>query len=399
MSILDWLIASLVVLLAVRGFFAGFISSAFSLLGLGLGAYLGLRLAVSLLRAETDLAAYAPFVLLASAVVFAALGRLLAGAVGGRIGASVRRVPGIGTLDGAGGAVLGATVGLFFAWVVGVFALQGPLPQPVREPVKRSEVLSAMNERLPSGFLLDAVASLDPMPRIEGPRPEVADPELPGQNGVEDAARSVVQVVATGGSGYGYGSSGSGWVAASELVVTNAHVVAGSDRVAVRQEGAWRGYEAEVLTVDRSNDVAVLGVDGLDLPALPSAAPEPGEPVAILGYPYGGPLDTEPGRVGGTSQAISGDAYGNGPVSRHVTSIRGEANPGNSGGPAVNREGEVVGTVFASAEYGDVAYAIPPSVVAEQLDVAQSRVASASATSQENVYTGNPVTRAREAGS
>jgi len=77
---------------------------------------------------------------------------------------------------------------------------------------------------------------------------------------------------------------------------------------------------------------------------------------------------------------ITGDAYGNGPVSRYVTNIRGEAYPGNSGGPAVNREGEVVGTVFASAQYGDVAYAMPPSMVAEQLDVAQSRVASASAT-------------------
>jgi S1-C subfamily serine protease len=393
-SLLDWLIIALVLLLAVRGFSAGFVSGAFSLAGLGLGAYLGSRLAVSLLRAETDLAAYAPFILLAGALLFAVLGRLLAGAVGGRIGASVRRVPGLGTLDGAGGAVLGAAVGLLFAWVVGTFALQGPLPQSVRGPVERSEVLSAMNERLPPNFLLDAVASLDPMPRIEGPRPEVAEPAVPDRGGVEDAAQSVVQVVATGGSGYGYGSGGSGWVAAPDLVVTNAHVVAGSDRVAVRQEGAWRGYEAEVVSVDPGNDVAVLAVDGLGLTALPSAAPEPGEPVAILGYPYGGPLDAEPGRVGGTSQAITGDAYGNGPVSRYVTSIRGEANPGNSGGPAVNREGEVVGTVFASAGYGNVAYAIPPSVVAEQLDVAESRVASGP--SQENASTTNPVTRARE---
>ena len=389
MSVLDWLIAALVVLLAVRGYFAGFISGAFSLLGLGLGAYLGSRLAVSLLRAETDFAAYAPFVLLAGALVFAALGRLLAGAVGGRIGASVRRVPGLGTLDGAGGAVLGAMVGLLFAWVVGTFALQGPLPHSVRGPVERSEVLSAMNERLPSGFLLDAVASLDTMPQIEGPRPGVAEPALSDRGGVEDAAQSVVQVVATGGSGYGYGSGGSGWVAAPDLVVTNAPVVAGSDH-----GGVWRGYEAEVVSVDPGNDVAVLAVDGLGLTALPSAAPEPGEPVAILGYPYGGPLDAEPGRVGGTSRAITGDAYGNGPVSRYVTSIRGEANPGNSGGPAVNREGEVVGTVFASAGYGDVAYAIPPSVVAEQLDAAESRVASG--TSQENASTTNPVTRARE---
>ncbi len=203
MSLLDWLIVALVLLLAVRGFSAGFVSGAFSLVGLGLGAYLGSRLALFLLRAETDLAAYAPFVLLAGALVFAALGRLLAGAVGGKIGTSVRRVPGLGTLDGAGGAVLGAMVGLLFAWVVGAFALQGPLPQSVRGPVERSEVLSAMNERLPSGFLLDAVASLDRMPRIEGPRPGVAEPALPDRGGVEDAAQSVVQVMATGGSGYG----------------------------------------------------------------------------------------------------------------------------------------------------------------------------------------------------
>jgi S1-C subfamily serine protease len=239
-----------------------------------------------------------------------------------------------------------------------------------------------VDERLPSGLVLDTIASLDSIPQIEGPRPQVAEPELPdsgkdiGGQGVEDATQSVVQVVATDGSGYGSGSSGSGWVAAPETVITNAHVIAESGQVTVRQEGAWQGYEAKVLTVDQTNDVAVLEVDGLDLPVLPVAEPESGESVAIVGYPYGGPLDAEPGRIGGTSQAITRDAYGNGPVNRYITSIRGEANPGNSGGPAVNGEGEVVGTVFASAGYGDIAYAIPPSVVSEQLEIAQAQVAS-----------------------
>jgi S1-C subfamily serine protease len=390
-SLLDWLIVALVLLFTVRGFSAGFVSGAFTLVGLGLGAYLGSRLAISLLRTETDLVGYAPFVLLAGTLIFAALGSLLAGAVGGRIGASVRCVPGIGTLDGAGGAVLGAAVGVLFVWIAGTFALQGPLPQYVRQPAERSEILSALNERLPSGSLLEVVTSLDPMPRIEGQRPEVAQPAPPDRGGVEDAAQSVVQVVVIGGSGYG--SAGSGWVAAPNLVVTNAHVVAGSNRVVVRPEGAWRGHEAEVVSVDPGNDVAVLAVDGLGLPALPSAEPEPGEPVAILGYPYGGPLDAEAGRVEGTSSVVSRDAYGGGPVSRYVTTISAEADPGNSGGPAVNREGQVVGTVFASAGYGDVAYSIPPSVVAEQLHAAESRIASASGTSQGNM---NPVARSRE---
>ncbi|MGB3682288.1 MAG: CvpA family protein [Rubrobacteraceae bacterium] len=385
MSLLDWLIVALVGLLAIRGFSAGFISGAFSLAGLGVGAYLGSRLAEYLVQTEAGFAAYSSFVLLLSALFFAGIGRALAGAIGGRIGASARRVPGAGALDGVGGAVLGAAVGLIFVWVAGVFALQGPLPQSVRGSVEGSGILLAMNDRLPTSYLLDTVASLDLMPQIEGPRPEVAAPALPegagnaGGAGAEESGRSVVQIVATGGSGSGSsgsGSSGSGWVAAPELVVTNAHVVAGNERVAIRQDGAWRGYEAEVVAVDERNDVAVLQVDGLDLPVLPTAKPEPGEPVAILGYPYGGPLDAEPGRIGGTSQAITRGATGNGPVNRYITSIRGEANPGNSGGPAVNGQGEVVGTVFASAGHGDVAYAIPPSVVSEQLELAQSRVAS-----------------------
>lgn len=384
MTLLDWILVGLIALLALRGFYTGFISGVLSLAGLALGAYLGSRLALYLVQAEPNFAAYTPFVLLAGALVFAVLGQLLAGSIGGRIGASLRRIPVVGTLDGMGGAILGAAVGLLFVWVLGTFALQSPLPQSLREPVERSEVLAAVDERLPSGLVLDTIASLDSIPQIEGPRPQVAEPELPdsgkdiGGQGVEDATQSVVQVVATDGSGYGSGSSGSGWVAAPETVITNAHVIAESAQVAVRQEGAWQGYETKVLTVDQTNDVAVLEVDGLDLPVLPVAEPESGESVAIVGYPYGGPLDAEPGRIGGTSQAITRDAYGNGPVNRYITSIRGEANPGNSGGPAVNGEGEVVGTVFASAGYGDIAYAIPPSVVSEQLEVAQAQVASTS---------------------
>ncbi len=382
MTLLDWILVGLIVLLALRGFYTGFISGVLSLAGLALGAYLGSRLALYLVQAEPNFVTYTPFVLLAGALVFAVLGQLLAGSIGGRIGASLRRIPVVGTLDGMGGAILGAAVGLLFVWVLGTFALQSPLPQSLREPVERSEVLAAMDERLPSGLVLDTIASLDSIPQIEGPRPRVAEPELPdsgkdiGGQGVEDATQSVVQVVATDGSGYGSGSSGSGWVAAPETVITNAHVIAESGQVTVRQEGAWQGYEAKVLTVDQTNDVAVLEVDGLDLPVLPVAEPESGESVAIVGYPYGGPLDAEPGRIGGTSQAITRDAYGNGPVNRYITSIRGEANPGNSGGPAVNGEGEVVGTVFASAGYGDIAYAIPPSVVSERLKVAQGQVAS-----------------------
>ena len=70
--------------------------------------------------------------------------------------------------------------------------------------------------------------------------------------------------------------------------------------------------------------------------------------VAIVGYPENGPLDAVPGRIGSTSTVISEDAYGEGPVSRTVTSLSGEVRHGNSGGPAVNAAGAVETTVFAA---------------------------------------------------
>lgn len=376
-SLLDWILVALVVLLAVRGFSSGFVAGAFSLAGLGIGAYLGGRLATYLVQAEAEFAAYGPLVLLLSALLFAGIGRAIAGAIGDKIGSSIRRVPVLGTLDGAFGAVLGAAVGLLFVWVLGIFTLQTPLPAQLQGPVERSEVLGEVNERLPSGLLLDTIARLDPLPRIEGPAPQVDEPEAPSPAGVEAAAPSVVRVVGASGSGYGSGSSGSGWVAAPGLVVTNAHVIEGNDYLAVQQEGAWRRYEAEAVSVDGRNDVAVLAVDGLDLPALPLAEPAAGEPVAILGYPHGGPLDVGAARIGGTSQILSRDAYGDGPVSREVTAIRGEANPGNSGGPVVNGNGEVVATVFgAGSGYAEVAYAIPSWIIQQQLDTVQGGVAA-----------------------
>ena len=131
---------------------------------------------------------------------------------------------------------------------------------------------------------------------------------------------------------------------------------------------------AEIVLSDERNDVAVLRVEGLDLPALPLAAPIPGEAVAILGYPQNGPFDARAGRVGTTQRVLSGDAYGRGPVERLVTSIRGVVRRGNSGGPVVNSGGEVVATVFAGRVGTEgVAYGVPASVVEGAVGEARER--------------------------
>ena len=73
-----------------------------------------------------------------------------------------------------------------------------------------------------------------------------------------------------------------------------------------------------------------------------------GTPGAILGYPENGPFDVQPGRIGRTQNVITQNAYGQGPVSRLLTPLRGLVRPGNSGGPLVNADGQVLTTVFAA---------------------------------------------------
>jgi len=98
--------------------------------------------------------------------------------------------------------------------------------------------------------------------------------------------------------------------------------------------------------------------------------------VAIAGYPGNGPLTATPGRIGGTATVISEDAYGNGPVTRRITSFRGRVRHGNSGGPLLDGAGRVAGTVFASRTGTNAGYAVPPELVRSALGRVRGRVST-----------------------
>jgi S1-C subfamily serine protease len=231
---------------------------------------------------------------------------------------------------------------------------------------------------MPSGLLRRAVAELNSLPQIQGPEPEVARPNerIAGDPEVLAASSRTVRVSSIA---CGYGVEGSGWVAAPDLVVTNAHVVAGEAVTRVQPGGTGPPRRAEVVLFDDKNDVAILRVDGLGLDPMPLAAPQFGEVAAVLGFPKNrplenGPLDVKPARTGATQRVISADAYNRGPVARTVTSFRVYVRPGNSGGPVVNTDGEVVATVFASrANSKNSGYGIPSQIVQRRLTAAARR--------------------------
>jgi S1-C subfamily serine protease len=374
----DWLIVAFTVLLAMYGYAQGFIVGGLSLLGFAIGAFLGTRLAPLILPGGSH-SQYAP--------LFGLLGALLAGAVLASglegVGARARgflRIPGLRTVDGLLGAALTASVALGIAWIVGAIAFQSPNSLVLKRDIQSSAILKGLNELLPpSGPILHALARIDPLPSVRGPAADVSPPP-PGiarAPAVKGAGGSVVKVL---GTACGLGIEGTGWVAGPHLVVTNAHVVAGESDTTVQIDGTPPGLDADVIGFDSHDDVAVLRVPGLQASALRMAVnPQAGTPAAILGYPLDGRFDVEPGRIGQTETVSTEDAYGNGPVLRSITALRGRVRPGNSGGPMVDPTGHVVATVFAAitgSPTGEGGFAVPNALVSKQLAAARHQIHS-----------------------
>ncbi len=372
MTLVDWIAVVLVVLLALAGFRKGLLAGALSLAGVVVGAILGARLAPLLLSGGSR-SPYTPLVALAGAAVLA----ILLEGVGSLVGAMLReglRLPSLRTIDSLGGLVLGAATGLAVVWVMGAVALLLPGQTDLRHRVQNSEILRRLNDLVPPSGLLHALARVDPFPTIEGPLAPVAPPNrgILRQPGVRRAAPSVVRVF---GTACGLGVAGTGWVAKPRLVVTAAHVVAGQHSTTIELRGGKR-FSARAVAFDSKNDVAVLRVGGLHAPPLNVADPQPGTPVAILGYPDNGPFTAAPGRIGRTTALLTNDAYGRGPVLRTITSLRGHVLHGNSGGPAVDSAGSVETTVFGARVGSSGGYGVSAGPVRRALSIARAPVST-----------------------
>jgi hypothetical protein len=366
MTAIDWIIVGFTLLMALWGWFQGLIVSALSLAGFATGAFAGSRIA-PLLLSQGSKSPYAPLFGLIGALFLGGLVAVVLEELGATIRRRLRIAP-LALVDGAGGAVLLAALALGLAWIGGAVALQTPGARQFRKDIQRSLILRRLNDVLPpSGPLLNALSRVDPFPHIRGPGVNVPAPTK-GIVADRDVKRAHAGVVKVLGTACGLAIEGSGWVAAPGLVVTNAHVVAGEDDTTVQTDGGPE-LDAHAVVFNPHNDIAMLRVDGLDAPALRQfSGAKVGGAVAILGYPQNGPYRAEPGRLGPTQTVITQDAYGAGPVKRRLTALRGTIRSGNSGGPAVDGAGRVVGTVFAGTRSKPRGgFAVPPEVVSAQL--------------------------------
>lgn len=170
---------------------------------------------------------------------------------------------------------------------------------------------------------------------------------------------------------------GTGFIAdSSGIIVTNQHVVSNStaDYKVITSEG--KEYEVKEILVDSVNDIAVLKVDGKDLPALKfgnSDSLVAGQLVIAIGTPlgdYAGSVTT--GVISGLNRSVSTtDDFWGTTTKEYYDVIQTDAaiNPGNSGGPLINSSGEVIGVNFATTAGADnISFALPINVVKSRVE-------------------------------
>lgn len=187
----------------------------------------------------------------------------------------------------------------------------------------------------------------------------------PGEGGMEEFFRRFAPPGAVPGNPFERPprermANGSGFIVSADgLVLTNAHVVDEADEVVVRLSDR-REFTAKVLGADERTDVAVLKIDGTDLPHVRIGDPDSlraGEWVMAIGSPFGFDRTVTVGVVSATDRSM--------PNGQIVPFIQSDVavNPGNSGGPLFNARGEVIGInsqIFSrTGGYQGLSFAIP----------------------------------------
>lgn len=378
-QLLDIALFALAAAAAISGWVNGAAVSGFALLGVGIGATSGLLVAPHLVR-ELD----SPVGRLTAGLAVVAIMVVIGQIAGVTIGRAARRyITGVGArlVDSTVGAVFQAAAVLLVAWLVAipVAAQEGA---GMAGTVRGSTVLAKIDQiapdqlhRIPAAFTTvlgdtgfpDVLGPFGSTPMQEVPPP---DPVLAG-SGVVSAVRPSVLKILGKAESCSRALEGSGFVVAPGLVMTNAHVVAGTG--SVRVETADGSLDAQVVTYDPGVDIAVLRVPGLDARPLQfsDVKARTGDDAIVVGFPGNGPYRPDAARVRERVTLRGPDIYREKTVEREVYILRGAVREGNSGGPLITPEGKVVGVVFGAAmDTTDTGYALTVEQVLPQLEAA-----------------------------
>jgi S1-C subfamily serine protease len=389
--IVDLVLIVVMIAYAISGFRQGLVVGLLSLGGFVAGAVLAIKVVPGL--ADGLAPGFQRSAIIVVCVLLAAwIGQVLGALLGHSMRRQMSESP-AQTVDQLLGAVAGLVAVALVLWFIAGALRATPFP-PMARAISSSRVLSAIDRIVPSPLAslaedLRSTVAGSAFPRVfSGVGPEQIapirspDPAIASDEVVRQASGSIVKI--TGAAvACDRGQEGSGAVIAPQRVITNAHVVAGVKEPYVQVAGVGRQYPARVVSFDPRRDLAVLAVPALQAPPLPEGDNlARGDDAIVAGFPRNGPFKVNAARVRQVIQASGEDIYARPGVVREVYSLFADVQPGNSGGPLLDRNGALAGVVFAkSLDDNQTGYALT-------LDEAEP-VIQAGTTASKTVSTGD----------
>lgn len=381
---LDLLIMVAVLLALAAGWRQGAISAVLSFVGIVAGVVLGTVLAPVAMQL-TDQAALRFLLAIGVLVLLVGVGQLIGASIGARLRDRMRTRQ-KQRVDSFIGAGFQAVAAIFVIWLVSL-PLASNVGGTPGKALRESRILTALNgvaptqlAALPNGVaamlnesglppLVSPWQTSDSAVEVAAPPQDVNDPAL-----VEQLRPSIIHVLGDA-EVCSRRLMGSGFVAADDYVITNAHVVAGTEKVHLDTVLGLR--EAQVVYYNPDVDIAVLHSKNLGIAPLEWAEQpaDTGDDVMVMGFPHSGPFDAGMARVRERITIAGPDIYSKGRVERDAYTVRGTIRQGNSGGPIVNDMGQVLGVVFgASVDDAETGYALTADEVKSHIgDITQLR--------------------------
>jgi S1-C subfamily serine protease len=353
-NLLDLILIGIGLAAMVGGYRLGFLTRTASWIGMGAGLFVGARTLPWLVE-QFEHESPASLLLLGGIVLL--VGSFLGQAIGVLIGSRLRLNLASrewAVLDHAFGAVAGVVGMVIAVWLL--LPTMAEVPGTFSAQARNSVVARSVDRLLPDPP--DALVALrrlvgeDQFPRVFDamrPAPDVGPPPTDAQISPEVVAAVAPSTVKVSGIACNRLQEGSGFVtAAPDLVVTNAHVVAGQTDTEVELTDGSR-LDATVVAFDPDRDLAVLRVSGLSRNPLPILDAPEGAAGGVFGYPGGAPLRVQPFQVGDEVRATGTDIYDARRTERAVLILASALRPGDSGAALVDGAGNVVGVAFAIA--------------------------------------------------